>query len=245
MSKYVVMATWDDVPHLTDEAKTELWNSIPPFQRDSRTKGIPQLGSGAIYPIAEGDFSIKPFPLPKFWPRVYGLDVGWNRTAAVWAAIDQETDTAYLYSEHYRSQAEPAIHAAAIKSRGDWIPGVIDPASKGRNQVDGTKLIEQYADQGLYLNAADNAVEAGIMAVWERLSDGRLKVFNTLQNWLVESRMYRRDEKGKILKKEDHLMDATRYLIMSGLRIAMAEPSQMGSYESMDSNSTRSAITGY
>lgn len=238
------MATWDDVPHLDDDAKKELWNSIPPFQRDARTKGIPQLGSGAIYPIAEGDFTCAPFPLPKFWPRAYGLDIGWNRTAAIWAALDIETDIAYLYSEHYRSQAEPAIHAAAIKSRGDWIPGVIDPASKGRSQVDGARMIEQYAEQGLFIQAADNAVEAGIMATWERLSDGRLVVFNTLQHWLAESRMYRRDEKGKIIKKEDHLMDATRYLVMSGLRIAGIAPAQ-DTYETQSADSTRSAITGY
>ena len=28
MSKFVVMATWDDVPHLTDAVKKELWDSI-------------------------------------------------------------------------------------------------------------------------------------------------------------------------------------------------------------------------
>jgi hypothetical protein len=32
-----------------------------------------------------------------------------------------------------------------------------------------------------------------------------------LQNWLSEFRIYRRDEKGKIVKQNDHLMDATRY----------------------------------
>ena len=55
MSKLVVSATWDDVPHLSPEQKTELWGSIPPYQRDARSKGIPQLGSGAIYPVAESE----------------------------------------------------------------------------------------------------------------------------------------------------------------------------------------------
>jgi phage terminase large subunit-like protein len=47
--KIVITATWDDVPHLTQAAKDELFASIPSYQRDARTKGIPQLGSGAIY----------------------------------------------------------------------------------------------------------------------------------------------------------------------------------------------------
>ena len=44
--KYVIMASWDDVPHLTAQAKAELLASIPPYQRDARSRGIPQLGAG-------------------------------------------------------------------------------------------------------------------------------------------------------------------------------------------------------
>jgi hypothetical protein len=143
--------------------------------------------------------------------------VGWNRTAAIWAAHDRDTDTVYLYSEHYRGNAEPSVHAHAIRARGEWIKGVIDPASNGRSQVDGRRLISDYKALGLNVTEAQNSVEAGIYTVWERLSGGRLKVFRTLQNWLQEYRIYRRDEKGRIVKQNDHLMDSTRYLIVSGL----------------------------
>ena len=224
MSKHVVMATWDDAPHLTDSQKQELFDSIPPYQRDARSKGIPQLGSGAIYPVPESEIICKPIEIPEHWPRVYGMDVGWNRTAAVWAAIDNETSTVYLYSEHYRGQAEPSIHADAIKARGDWIPGVIDPAARGRGQRDGENLLQDYKDLGLDLTPALNAVESGLYSVWQRLSGGNLKVFSTLQNWLSEYRIYRRDEKGKVVKTSDHLMDATRYLIVSGLDEAKVKP---------------------
>lgn len=223
-SKFVVMATWDDVPHLDDEVKKELWNSIPPFQRDARSKGVPQLGAGAIYPVPESDIVIPDFDIPAHWPRVYGMDVGWNRTAAVWGAIDRETNTTYLYSEHYRGQAEPIIHADSIKGRGDWIPGVIDPASRGRNQKDGDQLLQQYVELGLNLQTAVNAREAGLYAVWQRMSGGKLKVFKSLGNWLSEFRLYRRDEKGNVVKENDHLMDATRYLVVSGLQVATTEP---------------------
>ncbi len=224
MSKLVVTATWDDAPHLTAEQKSELWASIPPYQRDARSKGIPQLGSGAIYPVPETDILVKPFDLPLFWPRAYGLDVGWNRTAAIWGAHDRDTDTVYLYQEHYRGQAEPSVHAAAIKARGDWMQGVIDPASRGRGQRDGEQLLQNYIDLGLLVSKAENGVEAGLFDVWQRLSTGRLRVFSTLQNWLSEYRLYRRDEKGQVVKTNDHLMDATRYLVVSGLSVAMVPP---------------------
>jgi phage terminase large subunit-like protein len=222
----VIMAGWDDVPHLTEAVKAQLLASIPAFQRDARTKGIPQLGAGAIYPVPESEFVVPDFQIPDHWPRAYGMDVGWNRTAAPWGAWDRETDTVYLYAEHYRGQAEPSIHAAGIKARGDWIPGAIDPASRGRSQEDGRKLLELYRDLGLKLEIAENGVESGIYDVWERLSTGRLKVFRSLGNWLQEFRLYRRDDKGKIVKANDHLMDATRYLIVSGLARAKVKPAE-------------------
>jgi hypothetical protein len=156
--------------------------------------------------------------------------VGWNRTAAVWAAIDRETDTAYLYSEYYRGQAEPVVHAEAIRSRGAWIQGVIDPAARGRTQTDGEQLLKAYVNLGLLVTVAHNGVESGLFEVWQRLSTGRLKVFATLTNWLTEFRLYRRDERGHVVKENDHLMDATRYLAVSGLGRATADPRQHEKY---------------
>lgn len=211
-SKYVVMATWDDAPHLSAESKKELWDSIPPFQRDARSKGIPQLGAGAIYPVPESDLLVEPFQIPPHWPRGYGMDVGWKYTAAVWGAYDRETGTLYLTHSYKRSQAEPSIHVHGIRAPGNWIPGFIDPASRGRGQKDGSQLITDYRQLGLSLSLADNGVESGLYSVWNRMSTGRLKLFRTLSNWLEEYRLYRRDERGNVVKENDHLMDATRYL---------------------------------
>lgn len=223
-SKFVVMATWDDVPHLSADVKKELWNSIPPYQRDARAKGIPQLGAGAIFPVPESDVLVPDFEIPEHWPRAYGMDVGWNRTAVVWGALDRETGTIYLYSEHYRGLAEPVIHAEAIKARGDWVPGSIDPASRGRSQKDGAVLLEQYNGYGLDLDVANNGVESGLYAVWAALSSGKLKVFKSLGNWVSEFRLYRRNDKGQVVKENDHLMDATRYLVVSGMDRAKTKP---------------------
>lgn len=211
-TKFTVMCTWDDVPHLTPEAKNELWKSIPPYQRDARSKGVPQLGSGAIYPVPESDLVCDPFVLPPYWPQGYGMDVGWNFTAAIWGALDRKSDTLYLTHEYKRSHMEPSVHAHGIKAPGDWLPGFIDPASRGRNQKDGTQLLSDYRELGLRLSLADNGVESGLYAVWNRMSTGRLKVFRTCSRWLEEFRLYRRDEKGRVVKENDHLMDATRYL---------------------------------
>jgi hypothetical protein len=222
--KFVVTATWDDAPHLDDAVKQELWDSIPPFQRDARSKGIPQLGAGAIYPVPESEIIIPDHAIPKEWPRAYGLDVGWNRTAGIWGAQDPVSKRIELFSEHYQGREEPSIHAAAIRARGAWIPGVCDPAARGRGQKDGAQLLKDYRDLGLDLLPALNAVEAGLLEVWQLLSGGQLKVHASLQNWFKEFRLYRRDENGKVVKENDHLMDATRYLLVSGRQRMKTEP---------------------
>lgn len=230
MSKFVMSATWEDVPHLSPEQKAELLASIPPYQRDARSRGIPQLGSGAIYPVPESEILVDPFEIPPWWPRSYGMDVGWKATAVVHGAIDQETDIAYIYADYLRGQAEPPVHVSAIKARGAWMNGVIDPASRGRSQKDGEQLLQIYQENGLLLSTAYNGVEAGLYDVWNRMVTGRLKVFRTCTKWLEEYRLYRRDEKGHVVKVNDHLMDATRYWVMSGIDRATRPPQQYEKY---------------
>jgi len=66
--KFCVQATWDDVPHLSEEAKAELLASIPPYQREARSKGVPQLGAGAIYQVPESDIVVPDFEIPAHLP---------------------------------------------------------------------------------------------------------------------------------------------------------------------------------
>ena len=247
-SKVMISATWDDAPHLTTAQKEKLFAALPPHQREARSKGIPQLGSGAIYPILESNITVEDFAIPDHWLRCYALDVGWKKTACLWGATDPTSRITYLYSEYYQGQAEPIIHAEGIRSRGVWIPGVIDSAAHGRSQEDGRQLFDIYHRLGLDIANANKSVEAGIYKVWQMLSTNRLKVFRSLVNWFAEFRLYRRDEDGKIVKENDHLMDDTRYLVMSGLDRAIAKPYwEFEAWEESEQahESESNLITGY
>lgn len=217
MSRFLIQLDWGDAPHLSAEAKKELMASIPEYQRDARSKGIPQLGSGAIYPIPTADVEIDDFEIPEHWERWYGMDVGWNATAACFFARNPDTGERYITSVYKMGKEKPIVHSGAIKARGSWLKGAIDPASRGRSQEDGRQLYVTYTGEecGLKLTFADNAVESGVYKVWQLLATGLLKVFKSCRQWWDEFRIYRRDEKGKIVKEKDHLMDSMRYGIMS------------------------------
>lgn len=230
-SKAVLQIGWDDAPWLDEDTKARLLDDTPEHLREARRTGAPAMGSGNVYTTPIEQLTVDPFDIPDSWPRLYALDVGWNRTAGVWAALDPNTDTIYFYDEHYVGQELPSTHAASIRSKGDWIPGVIDPAARGRSQVDGKQLMQQYIELGLELRPARNDVEAGVSLVQQRLASGKLKVFRTCANWLKEYLIYRRDKNGKVVKEDDHAQDAGRYIVLNiQLASTKTEQTNFGAY---------------
>ena len=195
-----------------------------PHEREAREFGVPQLGRGRVFPVEESALACARFGIPDGWRRCFGLDFGWsNPTAAVWLAHDADNDVVYVTDVYARSEATPAEHTAEILRRGAWIPGVCDPAGQAANQRDGVSLVALYEAAGLRLEAASNDVEAGLMAMLERMRSGRFRVFSDLLPWWHEFRHYARDAKGRVVKRDDHLLDATRYALMSGLSLARAQ----------------------
>lgn len=224
MSRCIIGGTWEDAAHLSEQGKADLIGSYQAFQLDARTKGIPQLGAGAVYPFAESNLVIDGFKIPESYRRAFGLDTARaGVTAAVWGALDVETDVLYLTHDYRRSQAEIYVHVKAMQAVCDWnIPGVGDAAAV--LDEDRTQFIDAYRKEGLDIELPNKSVEFGIQAVYDRMSSGRLRIFSSCRYVLEELRMYRRDEKGRIVKERDHCMDAMRYLVFSGLQRAKTKP---------------------
>lgn len=222
--KAVVRAGWAEAPHLNKDAVARLRKSLRGHEVRAREFGEPGVGRGRVFPLEESEIMVPRFEVPRAWKRCVGVDFGWsNPTAAVWLAQDPVSGIAYVTDVYSASERVPAEHAAEILRRGPWIPAVGDPAGQAVSQRDGASLMELYAAAGLVLTPADNAVEAGLMQVLEMLRGGRLKVFADLEAWWREFRLYRRDEKGRVVKRDDHLLDATRYALVSGLPLARGE----------------------
>ena len=226
----VVTMTIDDAEHFSPEERAKIIASYPPHEREARTKGVPSLGSGRIFPIPEESIVVEPFAIPKHWAQVGGLDFGWDHpSAAARLAWDRDTDCVYVIAEHRESQQTPIYHAAMVKSWGAWLPWAW-PHDGNNDTAAGPALAGQYRDQGVNMlpeNAkfedGSNSVEAGLMEMLDRMRTGRWKVFSTCTKWLEEFRLYHRKD-GKIVKERDDLVCASRYAMMC-LRFAETEKS--------------------
>jgi phage terminase large subunit-like protein len=222
--------TIEDAEHIPPEERARIIASFPAHEREARAKGIPTLGSGRIYPVTEESIRVHAFPVPAHWPRICGIDFGWDHPfAAAWLAWDRDTDTVYVTDCYREREATPVIHAASIKPRGDWIPIAWPHDGLNSEKGSGEPLAEQYRSQGLPMlgeratfEDGSNGVEAGLMAILERMQTGRFKVFDHLHDWFEEFRLYHRKD-GKVVKEADDIMSATRYGVMM-LRHAITKP---------------------
>lgn len=175
------------------------------------------INTKPIFTTAVPEFEIPPFPLPPFWPRAFAMKVEPGRTLALWAAYDTGQRALYITTEHVRAGADPAVNVAAIKARGEWIPGIID---SDETKLEARREMAQfYAAHGLELVLGDRAFEAGINDVNGLISTGRLKVFSSCQGVFRDYRAYRRDEDGAIVG--GGFMDCLRLLCRPGTIAAM------------------------
>jgi hypothetical protein len=217
----IVFLGIDDADHYTDEMKAELLTRYPAHERKARLYGIPQLGSGAVYPLPEDSIRTDTVPIPAHWPRLAAIDFGWDHpTAAVEIAWDREADCVYVTKAYRVAQRPVAMHAIALKPWGDWLPWAWPHDGLQHDKGSGEQLAAQYRNQGLKMlpmratfEDGSFGVEAGIAEMYDRMQTGRLKVFSHLAQWFEEFNLYHRVD-GLIVKKADDLMAATRYAIM-------------------------------
>ena len=216
----VIQAGIEDAGHFSDAQRAEIVASYPDFERDARTKGIPQLGSGRVFPISEGSIACESFAIPAHWPRICGIDFGWDHpSAGVECAWDRDGDVFYIIACHRARAQTPAHFAAAVRPWGEW-PWAWPHDGLQHDKGSGEQLMAQYKAQGLNMLGAratfedgSNGVEAGIMEMLDRMQTGRFKVFMHLRDWFEEFNLYHRKD-GKIVKEGDDLISATRYALM-------------------------------
>jgi len=238
----VTNMTIEDAEHYTPEQRTAIIASYPKHELEARTKGIPMLGSGRIYPVTEESITVEPFAIPAHWAQINGIDFGWDHpSAAVNLAWDRDADCFYVTKAHRAREQTPLLFAAAVKPWGAWVPWAWPHDGLQHDKGSGQALRDQYEAQGLKMldhkathppvpnekgevieGSGGNGVEAGVLDILDLMQSGRWKVFSHLGEWFEEMRLYHR-EAGKIVKLNDDLLSASRYAYMMR-RFATTKP---------------------
>ncbi len=229
-------ATWNEAPHLAKAARDRYSATYMEHEVDARTKGVPMLGSGGVYPVPDEQITCTSFEIPGHFRRICGIDFGIDHpAAAVWIAYDADTDIIYVY-DCYKQRGETAsYHSQLIKSRGLWIPVAWPHDGMIRDKGGGVALKDQYIACGVNMlgesaryddaKGGGQSREPQTIDILDRMRTGRFKIFKHLEELLAEKRLLHRKD-GQIVGRDDDLESAMRYACMS-LRYA-ASDAEMG-----------------
>lgn len=203
----------------TDLEKMRRWFArLSKSKRAARKEGRFTALEGVIYDVDRGLHVVPSRVLPTEWRRYRGIDFGTrNPFCCLWAALDPTDDTLHIYREHYQAGLQTQRHGELLNelSRGERIQWTVaDPEDKqGRMTL--------VLDCEIETLPAYKAVREGIDAVAERLLpdvEGRphLVIHDCCVNLIRELEQYRwsTGEKEQPLKRDDHAVDALRYLVL-------------------------------
>jgi phage terminase large subunit-like protein len=223
---YLQSATWDQAPHLSEDAKRMILAKYPAYQRDMRSKGTPLMGSGLIYEVDEDDLKIEPFDIPDYWFVINGMDFGWDHPQAhiqlVW---DRDADMFYVVNAWKASKKQPFEAWHVIKPWCENVPTAWPHDGLQTEKGSAKQQRDYYIEEGFNMLAdhatwedGGNGVWAGIMELNNLMKTGRFKVVSCLFEVFEELRQYHTKTtisgKTEIVKIKDDLLDAIRYAYM-------------------------------
>jgi len=221
--RVVVKMAMEDAKHLDDEKERErILAGYPEHQRDARSKGIPLLGSGAIFKVPEATVLEAIIDhIPAHWAKIWGVDFGiMHPFAAALLAWDRDNDVIHVLATIRISDGLPILHAAQMKQIGALVPVAWPQDGTQRDKGSGDALHGIYRAQGLKMLSdhatwpeGGNSTEAGIIEIQQREATGRIKYASHLSDLLEERRFYHRKD-GQIVKLNDDILSAVRIGVM-------------------------------
>lgn len=188
--------------------------------------------------------TLNPFPVPDWYQGYEGIDHGRRNPTAVLFAQFDDKGNCFIVDEHYEAGRLVSHHAGKIHERrkqwGQPIETIIDASAAQQDPNTGRSVIDEYNDLGIIVTKSDRHVIAGINRIgeWMRLDPDhphpltnevrpegwpRLYVFKNCVNLIEHIQQYQwkkqpptkeEDAKEQPLEKDDHDVDALRYILM-------------------------------
>lgn len=223
---------------LPEDRREAIINSFPERERGARVWGREMQGEGAVFtiPLDQIMHDRPPHSFPSYWPMAWGCDLSHgglssqsHPAAFVLAFHDPVADVIYIIEAFKLSQMLPVQHVARIKSNPAWDAPFLygHDGSQSGNAQTGESLASMYRRLGLNFpqkhatfKEGGYSFERGIAEMEQRFALGKLLVAKHLHEWFLEYQNYHYAD-GKVEKRDDDLMSATRMLVM-GIRHARA-----------------------
>lgn len=233
----LVLVDMDDNPWLSESAQRKALRGLSKEEKDARKSGRFMALHGRIYADFTTEHIIPEPPpdpetgapkIPENVNVVVGIDPGIAKeagTGVVWAYLTADDQMVvfheFLWPDSTIKRICDEIHRVNAHFRVKPMYYVIDPSARNRVSQTGRSDQMVYADHGVVAIAGQANPDHGINMIRERLQDASLKLWDTCEGLKREFRMYRwknpprtgEDGKPRPFKKNDHRLDALRYVI--------------------------------
>lgn len=200
--QYLQMNPIDNKENLPPNYIENTLDQLPERQRKRFKDGEFVKSEGAIYEKFNSETMVMPRDqLPQFEEVVTGVDFGLNSTGV---KIGFAGESVYIIADTGGYNITASILNQRMKSTFQgWSWAYCDPS--------GGERIQEIAGG----QKANNSVEPGINYINQKIERGEFFVCEDAVGVLSEIGDYRRDELGRIIKENDHYMDAMRYGIFT------------------------------
>ena len=226
--EYMLTVSMYDCPHFSEEEIKQAHTDIPEYLHPAKIYGRPEVSSGAIFPFAFDNMVEPAFTIPTDWKHLAAVDIGWSDpTVCTWVAMSPEKKF-YVYDTYAKAEDVPAVHAAAIKSRGADIPLVLPHDANKSSSTNGETAYKLYKDLlpdqvqfdtfynfKTFEGKKNTKLEAGFDLMRVIMREDRLRFFNTLNPELLKQLKNYRVENGKIPERGNDFVDSLRYALLS------------------------------
>ena len=236
-----VRVSWDDLPEMDPWGdpfflkadREQLLRDYLPHERDARTKGIPVMGTGAVFPLlhwptyktTDIDFDLMPT-----MERVISLDLGLinDKTVMSFMGIDKTEGVIYLHRQivmQGRTEALPDNYIQYLMDRNCYGTPIALPPDASRPGVytlTSESVREVFEAHGLNVirNPIFNPPDAqgrttnnkayGINLMRQMMEKGQFLINENCRHFLDEAGSYYVDERGKFSDPDDTI-DSARY----------------------------------
>lgn len=218
---YYQQSGWADNPFMSEEAKADLRRNQPSWMLPAVEYGRPIFGVGKVFEFDTADIIYPTSTVPRFWKLIGGLDPAatYNGTwGACVLAVDYDSGCVYVIKEYLRNNLTFAEHGENLRRLFNYnFPIICDPAGGGEDTETRLSAMKWLKDRlGFNIIPAEKvnkAKEKAVAQVYDLKRSDNFKVFDSCVKYIEEFSAYSRDDSGRIVKENDHILDASFYAL--------------------------------